>query len=465
MRMTTTGRLAIRQSGHSEVLRGSENWPCTVAEVRGEDTVGGVLLRVLRTILRVAVVAVLVVAAAGCWPAPGAGPDRRSHNPFEGVIGVDSVATLAEVWTARLPEAGVSDPVVSGAGVHVRTEEALYGVDRSTGTVRWRAPVPVAGRVYAGDVVVVGDRLLASYGWWSDSWEPHWFDVWTGADEGSTPGAQVSAVRGGDALYASATVVSSGLGVTGLSVLTIDGRPGSWGGLLDLPGATAAVPALTLGREHVYHAGWALEGDAGTRSLGVRAFPARGGRSDCGPPVFPEFACPVWSTPVDDIAGIEPVLSEDGATLFVATTSGVVHALDTATGAVRWSASVGAAVTAPPALADGVLFVPTDDGDLAALDAGGCGSSTCSVLWTAATGSQIGVQPAVVGGVVFTGSADGSLNALAAAGCGEPTCGPLWSVDVGSRINGAPAVTGGRLYVGTNDGRLVAYAPQLGSGG
>jgi outer membrane protein assembly factor BamB len=413
---------------------------------------------VRRMIVRIGITGVLVASTAGCWPAPGAGPDRRSHNPFETVITVDNVATLREEWTATLPEGGVSSPVVSNSGVHVYAGDALYGVDRSTGAVRWRTPVPVLGRVYAGHLVVVGDRLLASYGWVSEAWEGHWYDTRTGTDVGASGDAMVSSVRGGDVLSARVFAVSGGDGMTGLALRTIGGEPGSWSGMLDSPGPGATAPALTLGREHVYHSGWAIDSDGPTRSRGVRAFPVHDARTDCGPSVFPDVACPTWFTPLD-AADIEPVLSADGTTLYASTATGTIHALDTATGAVLWSASVGAAVSAPPAMAGGVLFVPTEDGNLVAVDAGGCGAPTCAPLWTATTGARISGQPAVAGGVVFTGSVEGSLHALDAAGCGASVCAPLWSTDTGSGISGAPAVTGGQLYVGTVDGRLVAYAP------
>jgi outer membrane protein assembly factor BamB len=161
--------------------------------------------------------------------------------------------------------------------------------------------------------------------------------------------------------------------------------------------------------------------------------------------------CPLWATPIDGIA--QPVVIALGQrTVYTGTGAGTIYALDATTGTVQWSASVGAAVSASPALADGILYVPTADGRLVALDTAG------TRLWEASTGARIGVQPAVAGGVVYTGSDDGSVDAFDAAGCGAPTCAALWSAETGNRITGAPAVSGGQLYVGTADGRLVAYA-------
>ncbi|HEV7761637.1 MAG TPA: hypothetical protein VGO78_21675, partial [Acidimicrobiales bacterium] len=60
---------------------------------------------------RLAAVAALALAASGCWPAPGQGPDRASYNPFETTITAGTVRTLAPVWTAT------TDSVANGGVV------------------------------------------------------------------------------------------------------------------------------------------------------------------------------------------------------------------------------------------------------------------------------------------------------------------------------------------------------------
>ena len=57
-----------------------------------------------------------------------------------------------------------------------------------------------------------------------------------------------------------------------------------------------------------------------------------------------------------------------------------MYALDPATGAIQWSTSVGAAISAPAAVADGTVFVPTVSGG-----------------------------PAVRGGQLYVGTADGQV--------------------------------------------------------
>jgi outer membrane protein assembly factor BamB len=58
---------------------------------------------------------------------------------------------------------------------------------------------------------------------------------------------------------------------------------------------------------------------------------------------------------------------------------------------------------------------------------------------------------------VFVAGAGGEIAAVDAAGCGSPPCAPLWTGSVGGQITGSPAVSNGQVYVGTADGRLVAF--------
>jgi outer membrane protein assembly factor BamB len=61
-------------------------------------------------------------------------------------------------------------------------------------------------------------------------------------------------------------------------------------------------------------------------------------------------------------------------------------------------------------------------------------------------------SPAVAGGVVYAGSADGNLYALDAA-----TGARLWSAATGGSVYASPAVTNGTVYVGSTDGNVYAY--------
>jgi hypothetical protein len=415
----------------------------------------------------------LVVATAGCWPAPGAGPDRRSHNPAEDRITAATAVALDVAWTAPLDHGAAGPPVVSTAGVHVNDVQAVYGFDARTGARRWKAPEVPETFAGAYPTVAVGGRLIVARGdTGSRIHATEWVDAATG-EAGAVLGAgHVDAVRGSRLLlrsvsYGSLTPVGVGFGVVDL-----DGGPAGNGGLLEVgdTGAGAGLP-LTLGSRLVVHAGVAVPGPPGSEeptewTPGVRGFGLAARPADCGPPIAPYFACPEWATPTDARPVGPAVLSADESTIYAGTGAGTLYALAAADGRVLWRTSLGAAPSAAPALAGGTLYVPLADGRLVTVAAGGCGASasTCPVGWGAELDGA-GLQPAVAGtggsAVVLVGTSAGTVEAVAAGGCGAAAsaCPVLWSHDVGSAVTGAPAVTGGRVYVGTEAGELVAFAP------
>ena len=405
----------------------------------------------------------LVVAVAGCWPASGQGPGRQAYNPFESAITPATVSGLDVKWSAATDTGGVGDPVVSNAGVHVTAGESLYGFNRSTGARLWVKPNPNPGLPFdMGQPVADGARLLVGSGFGNlgGHWNTEWVDAATGATLSTPAGGLVDGLRGSTVLLDSYGFGSNTPIAIFIGIVDLDDPSTGWSGTIDVlqPGQGVAPP-MTLGTTRAYQGGQGLMPQGSgtpTRANGVRAYPVATPADPCpSPATF--IKCPMWSTSTDGSSATSPVLDDSETTVYVGTNAGTVYALDAATGAVLWTAAVGAPVSDSPALANGQLYVPTGDGDLVVLAAGGCGAATCSPLWQASAGSPISVQPAVAGGVVFTGSSDGSLHAFDAAGCGAATCPSLWDASTGSAISGAPAVSGGRLYVGTTDGRVISY--------
>jgi len=420
-----------------------------------------------RRLESIAATAALALAVTGCWPAPGQGPDRAAFNPFESTLTAANVASLAEAWSAPL-DGPIFQPftnpggeiVVGHGGVYVSDRKGLYRFDVADGTRAWKRTMPAFPVEHDPEIaqpIVVGDRLLVGYGSVgafpdvAPDWRSWWLDPATGATLADGPGGGAPmAVRGSQAVLDLATCIEPRICSGRSTVVDLDS-----GGTL----STAAIGVhvgnyqpSTLGRERLYHTGIDLQ----AVSSRVQAFPL----------VAPGEAAPLWSQVIEPQTGATaPVLSADESTLFVGTgyggTGHTIYALDTATGAIEWTADVGAGVAAAPALADGLLYVPTTDGHLVVVDGDGCGAATCAPLWSAAAGSNIGQQPAVAGGVVYTGSSDGTVHAFAAAGCGAATCAPLWSAATGAPVVSGPVVSGGRLYVVSAtdfaSGRLVAY--------
>jgi PQQ-like domain len=452
-------------------------------------------------VMRAGAATVGVLALAGCWCVPGQNFDRTAYNSVEAGITPATVGGLVEAWRARGPDPSllespaVTDPVVSDAGVHAMTGECtVLTVDAVTGAQRWAttlstgyctplAPVEVVQQ--HSPPFVVGDHILAGvYIWDPDIFAPSFpFPVYVTAEidaesgqnvAPSAPGVITAGVRGRTAV-ATTPLIEAVLVGPPPGIPYYVGRDQVNGfatvGSLDDPAQRRTIRLAarvsdvwvsqlpTLGAESLFHAGGGtLATQPGDAALGfaLRAYPLDATPSDCG--VAPAVVtCPGWVAPLDTPPSTLPVIAPDQGTVYVGTEAGTLYAVDAASGAVEWTAALGARVGAAPALAEGTLYVPTADGRVAALAAGGCGAATCAPLWEASTGSAIRVQPAVAGGVVYTGSADGSVDGFPAAGCGAPSCAPLWSAEAGSGITGAPAVSIGQLYVGTEAGDLVAY--------
>ena len=117
---------------------------------------------------------------------------------------------------------------------------------------------------------------------------------------------------------------------------------------------------------------------------------------------------------------------------------GTVYALNANTGALLWKYATGGTVDSSPTVANGAVYIASNDGILYALNAG-----TGAKLWSFTTGDSAGSSPAVANGVVYVGSTDNNVYALDAI-----TGARLWSFATGGTLNSSPAVANGVVYVG-----------------
>lgn len=415
--------------------------------------------------VRAAAIVGVCAGLGGCfWPAPGAGPGRTASNVFESEITTATVADLELLWTATGDGGPMREAVTSVRAVHAYDANGAYAFDTGTGGRLWSVPNPVEGIGTIGPVVADGEQVVLGYGFGNlggANWTTAILDAGTGASLGSSRGGLVDGLAG-SVLLTHNWAFGSGTPVASFIAVTDAGSPAtSWSGLISL-GNGAVNARATLGEARVYLASGSVMTSPSIQGNAVHAYPVAGPPPTCPlpqppPPILDptRFTCPLWSTPVDGSLATPPVITgaPTETVVYTGTDAGTVYALDAATGAVQWSVPVGSAVTDPPALADGSLYVPTTTGGLVVLDA-----ATGATRWTAPTNSPVTVQPAVAGGVVYVGQESGKLWAFDAAGCGSATCtDPLWKVRTGAVISGAPAVNQGRLYVGTADDRLLAF--------
>jgi outer membrane protein assembly factor BamB len=130
---------------------------------------------------------------------------------------------------------------------------------------------------------------------------------------------------------------------------------------------------------------------------------------------------------------------------------GNMYALNANTGAQLWSYAIP--VVSSPAVANGVVYVGSEDHNVYALNA-----STGAKLWSYTTGYYVDSSPAVVNGVVYVGSEDDNVYALNAS-----TGAKLWSFTTGGMVDSSPAVANGVVYVGSNDGNVYALNASTGA--
>jgi outer membrane protein assembly factor BamB len=412
---------------------------------------------------RAALVAAAALTLTGCWPYPWQNADRTSHNPLEDALTTENVASLAIDWVAPLDGDVAGDAVSAGGDVNVHDDRSAYGIDLATGARQWARGVPAPG---TADPVLRdgGELLVPSAGGTVDDVEDErtvWVDAGTGTPTGEQLGERIVARRGDLALTFSTfdPHIAQALDVPVVRFRDLATQELIWQGWGFAEGQPRPAPAaMTVGDRWIYNAGDGIVTDGLTDPPGnaLRAIDLVNPRRQ---PDIQEYIVPSWVVRLDGTTATPPVLDAPEDTVFTGTDAGTVYAIDVPSRTVRWTASVGSAVTASPALAGGRLYVPTASGDVVVLAEGGCGAATCAPLWRGPTRSSITTQPAVAGGVVYTGSANGAVRGFAAAGCGGATCTPLWQTSTLNRITGGPSVFAGRVLYGTEHGNLVAYAP------
>lgn len=162
----------------------------------------------------------------------------------------------------------------------------------------------------------------------------------------------------------------------------------------------------------------------------------------------------VLDTSDSNVLGVSGPLVADGR-IYVGGNDGYLYALDaTKPGPELWRADTGAAkarqlnqpnqyyVTATPTIADGIVYVGSQDNSVYALDAG-----TGAKVWSFPTSSKIFLSsPVIANGVLYIGSNDNNLYAL------DAHSGKLiWQYATGGAINGTPTLASGVVYAGSYD--------------
>ncbi|WP_323674447.1 PQQ-binding-like beta-propeller repeat protein [Halorubellus sp. PRR65] len=322
----------------------------------------------------------------------------------------------AETWRAPAGNHTLlnSSPVVADGLAYVEVDTGiLRAYDTADGSVAWEQPYPDGDAEGLGSVAV-RDGLV--YGGPIDDDVFYAFDAASGAYQwraSLSTGTFASPTVAGDAVY-----VASTDGV----VYALDAEDGGERWRYDTGGETVlGTPAVTDGS--VYVASTTPQ----ERPDGV---------SDLVDEYFYYDQFYQWGD-----------LEEDPlATVVDLDASGTVHAVDAATGDVRWSTTLPDFVVSSPAVVNGTVYVGCWDGNVYALD-----GANGSERWRAAADAPVSSSPAVADGSVYVGDWSGSLHAFdAASGDRE------WFLPVGSHVGSSPAVVDDTVYVVGDNSAVVA---------
>src|SRR5581483_7575269 len=149
------------------------------------------------------------------------------------------------------------------------------------------------------------------------------------------------------------------------------------------------------------------------------------------------------------------------SSVFVAsTTNKRVYSFNSANGVLRWQSGVLGLISAPPTVANGLLYTGTTDTDkVYAINLTNGVKPSSWAIFTA--GGPIRAAPAVADGSVYlaTGAPDNKVIALdATTGALQWQAGPF----AGANFASSPSVDAGGVFIGGQDGKL--YALDAGSG-
>jgi len=133
--------------------------------------------------------------------------------------------------------------------------------------------------------------------------------------------------------------------------------------------------------------------------------------------------------------------------VFVGSQDCKVYALNVSNGEEVWNYTTNGAVYSSPAVVDGKVFVGSRDWNVYGLNA-----STGARMWNFTTGLEVWSSPAVADGKVFIGSHDRNVYGLNAS-----TGACIWKYRTGWYVFSSPSVADGMVFVGSHDYRVYAF--------
>jgi outer membrane protein assembly factor BamB len=171
-----------------------------------------------------------------------------------------------------------------------------------------------------------------------------------------------------------------------------------------------------------------------------------GGQTGRSPSALADRLSVLWTYKAGDAILSSAVV--DATRVYFGSKDGGIHAVDRATGKMRWLVPAGGPVEAPPLVVDGLLVIGGRDGVVRTLEV-----NTGAERWRFAAGAEVvaaasWVAPrAGLGAGVLVGGYDGTLHMLDLA-----TGAQRWTFSTGSYFYGSPAITAENAVIGGCDG-------------
>jgi len=147
----------------------------------------------------------------------------------------------------------------------------------------------------------------------------------------------------------------------------------------------------------------------------------------------------IWSNSTDDWIYSSPAVA-DGK-VYVGSDDRYIYCLDADNGDYIWSNITGGYVRSSPAVADGKVYVGSNDMNVYCLDA-----DNGDYFWSYTTTGSVRSSPAVSDGKVYVGSMDGKVYCLDADN-GDY----FWSYTTTGSVRSSPAVSDGKIYFGSDN--------------
>jgi outer membrane protein assembly factor BamB len=144
----------------------------------------------------------------------------------------------------------------------------------------------------------------------------------------------------------------------------------------------------------------------------------------------------LWTYTTDGMVQSSPAVAN--GKLYVGSNDNNVYCLDAATGNKVWNYTTGDDAFSSPAVADGKVYTGSNDDKVYCFDA-----LTGALVWNYTTGGNVRSSPTVTDGKVYVGSADKNFYCLNAA-----TGTKIWNYTLDAEANNA-AMASGRVYVGS----------------